>query len=70
MYDYGKDAYKVQAEWVIMTPCGKATIYDYKQGKNYNGSDGVAKTKVTEWHIGAENEKPVGYIVGALLIKQ
>ncbi len=65
---YDGDGYKVQAEWVVMTPCGIATIYDYKQGKAYNGrADGIPKTKVTEWHIGGNTEAVVGYVIGAIL---
>ena len=47
------DGYKVQAEWVLKFEDGTiATIYDYKEGKNYNGSSGISKEKVTDWHIG------------------
>ena len=31
------------------------TIYNWKDGKNYNGSSGIATTKLTEWHIGGED---------------
>ena len=50
------DGYKTQAEWLIRFPCGTvASIYDYKQGKKYNGSDGISKTKVRDWHIGGRS---------------
>lgn len=47
------DGYKVDAEWLIRFENGTvATIYNYKNGKNYLGSNGTPKTKITEWHIG------------------
>ncbi len=50
------DGYKTQAEWLIRFPCGTvASIYDYKQGKKYNGSDGISRTKVRDWHIGGRS---------------
>ena len=47
------DGYKVDAEWEIEFGDGKiATIYNYKDGKNYNGRHGIPKTKIRDWHIG------------------
>ena len=61
------DGFKTQAEWFIYTPAGVATIYDYKQGKSYNGAkEGIAKTKVTDWHIGGFNKEVVPFIIKAL----
>jgi hypothetical protein len=43
----------VDAEWEIEFEDGKvATIYNYKDGKNYNGKSGLPKRKITDWHIG------------------
>ncbi len=67
--DSDGDGYKVQAEWFIQTPDGIATIYDYKQGKDYNGASGIVKSKVRDWHIGGDNEKVVKWIYQALNIK-
>ena len=52
------DAYKIDAEWEILFDDGKvATIYNWKDGKNYNGPDGLDVRYITEWHIGGhENE--------------
>lgn len=60
------DGYKVDAEWVLETPAGVATIYNYKSGKNYNGEDGLPVTSITDWHIGGHNKDVVGHIVGAV----
>lgn len=65
------DDYKVQAKWYIDTPDGIATIYDYKQGKKYNGQkEGIAKKDVTYWHIGGHSVMVVEWIYKALKIKK
>lgn len=54
------DGYKVDAMWAIEFSDGMvATIYNYKDGKNYLGSAGTPKTKITEWHIGGHSEEVV-----------
>lgn len=61
------DGYKVDAEWSILFEDGtSATIYNYKNGKNYNGENGTPKTKITEWNIGGNNSKAVENIVDLL----
>lgn len=47
------DGYKVDAHWVIKFADGTlSTIYNWKDGKNYNGDDGLPTKQITEWHIG------------------
>ena len=47
------DDYKCDAEWEIKFEDGTyVTIYNYKDGKNYNGPSGTPKTKIRDWHIG------------------
>lgn len=47
------DGYKTDAEWEIEFSDGKvATIYNWKNGKNYNGSEGLDLDDITVWHIG------------------
>jgi hypothetical protein len=54
------DGYKVDAEWEIEFADGTvATIYNWKDGKNYNGSSGLPKTKITDWHIGGNDKKAI-----------
>jgi hypothetical protein len=54
------DGYKVQACWGIEFEDGTiASIYDYKEGKKYNGKSGTPKTKVTAWNIGGYNSMAV-----------
>lgn len=61
------DEYKTQAEWLIRFPCGTvASIYDYKQGKKYNGADGIPKTKVRDWHIGGRSFRAAELVRAAM----
>ena len=57
------DSYKVDAEWVICFSDGKiATIYNWKDGKNYCGDDGLDPEDIKEWHIGGKSTKVVSRI--------
>lgn len=56
----GGDGYKVDAEWRIQFEDGLvATIYNYKDGINYCGSDGTPKEDITEWHVGGKTKEVV-----------
>jgi hypothetical protein len=57
------DGYKVDAEWIVKFKDGTvATIYNYKDGKNYCGASGLAKTKITDWHIGGASSRAVALV--------
>jgi len=57
---HGNDSYKVDAEWGIKFEDGTiATIYNYKDGKNYLGEDGESVEDILDWHIGGHNFKAV-----------
>jgi len=57
------DGYKTDAEWNIEFDDGEvATIYNYKDGKNYLGEDGLDVKNIMDWHIGGNNAKVVEYI--------
>jgi len=60
------DGYKVDVQWIIFTPVGVATIYNWKNGHNYNGEMGHDVEDITDWHIGGKDEEVVDYIVKAL----
>ena len=60
------DTYKIDAEWVLSTPSGIATIYNYKDGKNYLGPQGKSTEYIVEWHIGGTNKGVVYHIYKAL----
>jgi hypothetical protein len=54
------DGYKVDAEWELKFSDGTyATIYNYKDGKNYCGKSGLAKSKITDWHVGGSSKRAV-----------
>jgi len=63
------DEYKTDAEWVVKFNDGTiATIYNYKDGKNYNGSKGTPKTKITNWHVGGFDKRAfdmINDVIGA-----
>ena len=61
------DGYKVDAEWDLVFEDGTvATIYNYKEGKNYNGSSGYETEDITEWHIGGFDQSAVKRITATL----
>lgn len=64
---HGSDGYKSDAEWEIEFEDGVvATIYNWKDGKNYKGSKGIPKTKITDWHIGGRDERAVRNVISAI----
>jgi len=62
------DDYKVQKEWMIKFEDGTyATIYDWKEGDNYNGEgQGTHYTDVTDWHIGGMSQQSVARVYAAM----
>jgi hypothetical protein len=56
----GNDGHKVDAEWLVEFNDGTvATIYNYKDGKNYNGKIGLETSEIRDWHIGGHNKEVV-----------
>jgi hypothetical protein len=57
------DGCKVDAEWVIKFEDETvATIYNWKDGKNYNGDSGMNVEEITDWHIGGKDKESVARI--------
>lgn len=57
---HDSDGYKVDAEWNVQFADGTvATIYNYKNGRNYCGSSGSPKEAITNWHIGGFTKQAV-----------
>jgi hypothetical protein len=50
------DQYKVDAAWILELNGKPITVYNYKDGKNYNGDNGLPTSKITDWHIGYAGE--------------
>tara|TARA_Y100000310_G_scaffold136044_1_gene134964 strand:+ start:678 stop:1067 length:390 start_codon:yes stop_codon:yes gene_type:complete len=51
------DGYKIDAEWNIEFKDGTvATLYNWKNGRNYCGDDGLDTVEIAEWHIGGKSK--------------
>lgn len=57
------DGEKTDAEWWLLFKDGTfATIYNYKDGVNYNGTSGTPVSEITNWHIGGINQDVLRYV--------
>jgi hypothetical protein len=64
------DGYKVDAEWNLEINDTIVTIYNYKNGRNYNGEDGLAVDQITDWHVGGFTKTAVDLVKEALFLKK
>ena len=54
------DNYKSDAEWIIQFDDGQvATLYNYKNGRNYMGPDAPSKYDITTWNVGGKSHEVV-----------
>lgn len=61
------DEYKIDAIWEIEFANGTvATIYNWKNGKNYNGPDGMDVQDMTSWHVGGHDYHAFELVLEAL----
>lgn len=61
------DGYKVDAQWnLIFSDKTVATIYNYKDGKNYLGDDGDDVKDIRDWHVGGFNQHALACVRKAL----
>jgi len=52
------DNYKTDAEWeIVFGDKQVATIYNYKDGRNYLGEDGMDKEDIIDWHVGGKSKE-------------
>jgi hypothetical protein len=59
---------KSDAEWSIKFDDGQvATIYNWKNGKNYNGDAGMATHNIIHWHVGGKSPAVVERIEQLIL---
>ncbi len=59
---------KIDAEWIVLTMEGIATIYNWKDGKSYLGETGKLTEEIRDWHIGGHTGRVIDYILRALKI--
>ena len=64
------DDYKTDACWSINTPEGIATIYNWKDGRNYLGEDGQDVKDIINWNIGGKKKEVVDIVKSVLEIKE
>lgn len=62
------DGYKVDAEWTLTVRGKVLSIYNYKDGINYNGDEGTPTEEITDWHIGGKGDiaKEIQYLASLL----
>jgi len=64
------DNYKTDVEWAFKFADGTvATLYNWKNGKNYLGSEGLELNDIYEWNVGGFNEKAVSRLLEKLRSK-
>jgi len=64
------DEYKVDWEWLVEFDDGTiATVYNWKDGPNYCGSEGLKASQITDWHIGGKGVRAIT-LVGEVLAGQ
>ena len=60
------DNYKTDVEWIVSTPYGPATIYNYKNGYSYLGVSGLKFEEMDDWHVGGKNAESYEWILRRL----
>jgi len=55
------DGCAVDAEWVVETPHGIVTVYNYRNGPSYLRSGDIGN--IREWHIGARSQGAAEYLI-------
>ena len=54
------DHYKTDVEWAFRFADGTVvTLYNWKNGKNYLGDEGLERNDIYTWNVGGFNEKAV-----------
>lgn len=56
------DNHKTDVEWIVSTPYGPATIYNYKNGPAYLSKNSLQLDGIQEWHVGAKNTKASAWV--------
>jgi hypothetical protein len=57
------DNFKSDVQWVLTFDDGSvATIYNWKNGKNYLGEEGIPVVQITNWNIGGHNKRALNNV--------
>lgn len=57
------DGFKTDAEWVVtFEDRSYLSIYNYKDGVNYNGEEGTPTDEITDWHLGGVNKDAIPHL--------
>ena len=66
-HDPNGDNYKTDVEWAFEFADGTvATLYNWKNGKNYLGAEGLELNDIYECHVGGFSEKAVAKLLEKL----
>lgn len=57
------DNHKTDVGWIVSTPYGPATIYNYKNGYSYLGLSGLKLDEMNEWHVSGKSTESYEWIV-------
>lgn len=61
------DNYKTDVEWAFEFADGTvATLYNWKNGKNYCGDEGLELNDIYEWNVGGRSENAVSRLLEKL----
>ena len=61
------DGYKTDCEWLVEFNDGTvATIYNWKNGRNYCGNDGLDVEDIRHWNVGGHNGNAHQMVINAL----
>ena len=60
------DDYKSDCAWDLVINGVVVTIYNYKDGKNYCGANGLNVQDITDWHIGGRSKQAQNMVDAAI----
>jgi len=61
------DGYKIDCEWNVEFDDGTVVaIYNWKNGFNYLGADGLHPSQINEWHVGGHDSDAMHRIIETL----
>lgn len=64
---YDEAGFKIDAEWLLKDASGRLgalTVYNYKNGRNYNGAHAAPVEQITDWNVGGRGGASVALATG------